>query len=166
MARLCCPPIAALLPTFWPVAPQRWRAPRWKEPTRVPVGHRYRTGIPWHDLPERYGHLEGRSQTVPAMVRQWRFHAGFRDYVRRCRQRVPDASTQRSCAHISIVPVPKKRWRGSSDRPLAWRTDDENPRGRRCARQSSRALAHGGAGSRCDAGRAVARRPRARRRDC
>src|SRR5262249_57685466 len=34
--------------------------------------------------------LEGCSQTVPAMVRKWRFHAGFRDYVPRCRQRVPD----------------------------------------------------------------------------
>jgi transposase len=37
-------------------------------------------------------------------------------------------------AHQHSAGAQKKR-RGLSDRPLAWRTDDENPRGRRCARQ-------------------------------
>ena len=54
------------------------------------VIYRYRKGIPWRDLPELRT-LEGCSQTVPAMVRKWRFHAGFCDYVPRCRQRVRDA---------------------------------------------------------------------------
>src|SRR5215831_18804108 len=55
------------------------------------VIYRYRTGIPWRDLPERYGHWKAVHRRYRAMVPKWGFHAGFRDYVQRCRQRVRDA---------------------------------------------------------------------------
>ena len=53
------------------------------------VIYRYRTGIPWRDLPERYGHWKA----VHRRYRRWCecFHAGFRDYVPRCRQGARDA---------------------------------------------------------------------------
>ena len=35
------------------------------------VVYRYRTGIPWRDLPERYGDWKATAQALPEMVRKW-----------------------------------------------------------------------------------------------
>ena len=110
------------------------------------VIYRYRTGIPWRDLPERYGHWKA----VHRRYRRWCKSGVFMQVFEIMSGDADDEFVMRdatSCAPISIVPAPKKRRRGPSDRPLTWRTDDENPHGRRCARQSSRALAHSRAGS-------------------
>src|SRR5262249_2396875 len=85
------------------------------------VIYRYRTGIPWRDLPERYGH--------------WK--AVHRRYRRWCESGV----------FMRVFEIMSR--------------DADNE----FVMLDARALAHGG-GSRCNAGRAIARRPRARSRDC
>src|ERR1700720_659773 len=69
------------------------------------VLYRYRAGIPWRDLPERFGD--------PIKIHT------------RC-------STAPSYAHISTAPALKKRWRRPGDRAQQRRIEHQNPRhGRR-----------------------------------
>ena len=42
------------------------------------VVYRYRTGVPWRDLPERYGDWKATHRALPPMVRKRRIRADFR----------------------------------------------------------------------------------------
>ena len=98
------------------------------------VIYRYRTGIPWRDLPERYGYWKAVHRRYRRWCESGVFMRVFEIMSRDADNEfvMLDATIVR--AHQHSAGAQKKR-RGLSDRPLAWRTDDENPRGRRCARQ-------------------------------
>ena len=51
---------------------------------------RFRAGVPWRDLPERFGYLEDRLPALQPMGQERRFRAGFQALGRRPRQRVHD----------------------------------------------------------------------------
>ena len=126
------------------------------------VIYRYRTGIPWRDLPERYGDWKADAQALPEMVRKRRFRARFSRLWRSMPMPSTCRSTRPASAPISTAPAPKKRRRGPSHRPIPRRADDQDPRHRRCARQPRGAVAHARPGRRYHSSRAVARPGRAR----
>jgi transposase len=81
------------------------------------VLYRYRTGMPWRDLPERFG--DGRQ--VHLRFSRW---AKTGVWERVFHHLAADADNEYAmCAPISIAPAPKKSRRGPGDRPLARRTE-------------------------------------------
>ena len=101
------------------------------------VLYRYRTGMPWRDLPERLG--DGRTCT-DASAAGLRLVCGRGSFS--TSQQTPTTnmrcSTARLYAPISIAPAPKKSRRRPGDRALARRTEHQDPYTGRCARQSAR----------------------------
>ena len=71
-------------------------------------------------------------------------------------------SIQPASAPTNIAQALKKRRRRSSHRQIPWRTDDQDPRHRRCARQPRGAVAHAGPSGRYHTGGSVARPSRTR----
>ena len=51
---------------------------------------RFRAGVPWRDLPERFGGLEDRLSALQPMGQERRFRACFQAPGQRSRQRVHD----------------------------------------------------------------------------
>ncbi len=51
---------------------------------------RFRAGIAWRDLPERFGRLEDHLSALQPMGQERRFQAGFQAVGQRSRQRVHD----------------------------------------------------------------------------
>ena len=119
--------------------------------------YRYRTGIPWRDLPERYGAWKPTHKRY----RRWCGKRSVRAHFSRLWRWRPTRSTCRSIqpasAPTNIAPAPKKTRRGPSHRTIPWRLDDQNPRHCRCARQPRGAIAHSRSGRRYHAGRTLAR---------
>src|SRR5262245_36460398 len=109
------------------------------------VIYRYRTGIPWRDLPERYGHWKA----IHRRYRRWGERGVFGQIFKML---AIDADTEYMMIDATIVRAhqhsagaQKKRRRDSSDWPLTWRADDQDPRRRRCARQPGCFIADAGA---------------------
>jgi transposase len=104
------------------------------------VLYRYRTGIPWRDLPARFGDWKivhqrfGRWAESGVFERIFKLLASDHDneYM------MIDATIVR--AHQHSAGARKKR--PASDRPIARRTDYQNSRTRRCPGQSRRVDAH------------------------
>src|ERR1700730_1889349 len=101
------------------------------------VLYRYRTGMPWRDLPERFG--DGTK--VHLRFSRW---AKSGVWERVFRHLAADADNEYAmidstlCAPTSIAPAPKKSWRGPSDRALTRRTEHQDPCAGRRAGQSDR----------------------------
>lgn len=109
---------------------------------------RYRAGIPWRDLPERFGDWKIVYQRYSRWAKRGVFARIFKllasdhdnEYM------MIDATIVR--AHQHSAGARKKR--PASDRPIPRRTDNQNPRARRCLGQSGRTDANAGTGPRSD----------------
>src|SRR3984893_5733891 len=121
---------------------------------------RYRAGIPWRDLPERFGDWKEVYQRFSRWAKSGVFERIFKllasdhdnEYM------MIDATIVR--AHQHSAGARKKR--RTSDRPIPWRTDDQNPCPRRCLGQSGQIDAYAGTGPRSGLRRAIDRRCRSR----
>src|SRR6202162_6193416 len=121
---------------------------------------RYRAGVPWRDLPERFGGWKIVYQRFNRWAKSGVFERIFKllasdhdnEYM------MIDATIVR--AHQHSAGAQKKR--RASDRPIPRRTDDQNPRARRCLGQSGQIDAHAGAGPRSGLRGAIDRQRRYR----
>src|SRR5262249_33107322 len=112
------------------------------------VLYRFRAGVPWRDLPGRFGDWKIVYQRFNRWSKSRIFERIFKvlasdhdnEYM------MIDATIVR--AHQHSAGARKKR--RTSDRPIPRRTDNQDSRPRRCARQSGRCDAHAGSGSRFD----------------
>src|SRR5438093_1772162 len=128
------------------------------------VLYRYRTGIPWRDLPARFGDWKivhqrfGRWAKSGVIERIFKLLASDLDneYM------MIDATIVR--AHQHSAGARKKRSAG--DRPIARRTDHQDSRARRCVGQPRRVDAHPRPGPRPRLRRATDRQRRAAGFDC
>src|SRR5215213_4017818 len=105
------------------------------------VLYRFRTGVPWRDLPERFG----CGVKVQTRFSRWA-KAGVWERV--FQHVAADADNeyamidstivraQPSCGLISTRPAPPKTGRGSGHRPQQGRADHQDPRVGGCAWQS------------------------------
>src|SRR6266581_224355 len=101
------------------------------------VLYRYRAGIPWRDLPERFGDWKIVHQRFGRWAKSGVFERFFKllasdhdnEYM------MIDATIVRAHQHSSGA----RKKRRASDRPLARRIDHQDPRARRCPGQSRRA---------------------------
>src|SRR5450432_542150 len=90
------------------------------------VLYRYRAGIPWRDLPERFGDWKN----VHRRFSRWA-EAGVWERV--FQHLAADADNEYAMIDSTIVRAhqhsagAKKRWRGPGDRALARRIEHENP---------------------------------------
>src|SRR5882724_1357448 len=108
------------------------------------VIYRYRAGIPWRDLPERFGDWKIVYQRFSRWAKSGVFARIFKllasdhdsEYM------MIDATIVR--AHQHSAGAQKKR--PASDRPIPRRADDQNPRACRCLGQSGRTDADAGTG--------------------
>src|SRR5712671_1249547 len=104
------------------------------------VLYRFRTGCPWRDLPERFGHWKAVHQRFSRWAKSGVFARIFKllasDYDNE--YMMIDATIIR--AHQHSAGARKKRRAG--DRPIPRRIDDQNPRARRCPWQPRRVNAH------------------------
>src|SRR5262245_14882274 len=95
-----------------------------------------RTGMPWRDLPERYGALHNSLQSVQPLVSPGHLEAHLRRVgIEISRQLVSDRQHDRESP-----PLSQRRKRGgekSGDRHQPGRPDDENPRDRRQQRSAA-----------------------------
>ena len=100
------------------------------------VLYRFRTGMPWRDLPARLGHWKSVHQRFSRWAKSGVFDRIFRllasdadnEYM------MIDATIVR--AHQHSAGARKKR--SASHRPIPWRAEHQNPRARRRVRQSVR----------------------------
>src|SRR4051812_42708354 len=128
------------------------------------VLYRYRAGIPWRDLPERFGDWKKvhtrfcRWAKTGVWERIFRHLAGEADNE----YAMIDSTVVRAHQH-SAGAVKRRRRRG--DRAQQRRPEHEDPRPGRRARQPDRVRALAGAGARPGGGRRAAARPRRRRAD-
>ena len=101
------------------------------------VLYRYRAGIPWRDLPERFGDWKN----IHRRFSRWAESGVWERIFRRLAE---DADNEYAMLDSTIVRAhqhsagAQKRRRGPGDRPLARRAEHQNPCPRRCARQSNR----------------------------
>src|SRR5438270_10341020 len=117
------------------------------------VLYRYRAGIAWRDLPERFGDWKTVYQRFSRWAKSGVFERIFKllasdhdnEYM------MIDATIVR--AHQHSAGARKKR--RASDRPIPRRTNHQNSRPCRCSRQSRRFDAHAGASPRSDLRRAA-----------
>ena len=124
---------------------------------------RFRAGIPWRDLPERFGDWKIVYQRFNRWAKSGVFERVFKllsddhdnEYM------MIDATIVRAHQHSAGA---QKRGR-ASHRPIPRRIDHQNPRGCRCPRQSRRDHAQPGPGSRSDLRRSSDRSPRSPRSD-
>jgi transposase len=109
------------------------------------VLYRFRTGCPWRDLPERFGHWKSVHQRFSRWAKSGVFERIFRhlasdhdnEYM------MIDATIIR--AHQHSAGARKKR--RASHRQIARRIEHQNPRARRCLGQSFQPDADTGAGA-------------------
>jgi transposase len=103
------------------------------------VLYRYRTGMPWRDLPERFGDgvqvhrrfSRWAKSGVWEKVFQYLAAAADNDYA------MIDSTIVRAHQHSAGA---KKRRRGRGDRAIAWRTEHEDLNPGRCAGKPGRFL--------------------------
>ena len=77
------------------------------------VLYRYRTGIPWRDLPAAFRRLEDRAPALQPMGKERRFRANFQVVGKRSRQRIHDDR----CHHRARSST--QRWRAKKNGPQA-----------------------------------------------
>ena len=124
---------------------------------------RFRAGVPWRDLPERFGDWKIVYQRFNRWAKSGVFERVFKllsddhdnEYM------MIDATIVRAHQHSAGA---QKRGR-ASHRPIPRRIDHQNPRGCRRPRQSRRDHAQPGPGSRSDLRRSSDRSPRSPRPD-
>ena len=110
---------------------------------------RFRAGIPWRDLPERFGEWKIVYQRFNRWAKSGVFERVFKllasdhdnEYM------MIDATIVRAHQHSAGA---KKKSRCASHRPIPRRIDHQNSRARRCPRQSCRGDAQPGPRSRSD----------------
>src|SRR4030081_2254995 len=102
------------------------------------VLYRYRTGIPWRDLPARFGDWRIVHQRFSRWAKSGVFDRVFKLLASDPDNELHDDRRYNCFALISTAPAREKK-RLASDRPIARRTDHQNSRARRCSRQSGRA---------------------------
>ena len=111
------------------------------------VIYRYRTGIPWRDLPERYGHWKTTHRRYRRWCESGVFQRVFEDVGARRRQRIHDDRRD----HRARAPAQRRRSKKDGEDQAIGRSrgglTHEDPRPRRCARQSRRAVADARAGA-------------------
>jgi transposase len=99
------------------------------------VLYRYRTGMPWRDLPERFGD----GVKVHRRFSRW---AKSGVWERMFQYLAADADNEYAMIDSTIVRAhqhsagAKKRRRGRGDRAIAWRTEHQDPCPGRCAGKS------------------------------
>ena len=99
------------------------------------VLYRYRAGLPWRDLPERFGDPD----TVHTRFSRWGKERGLEEGFRNPGRRrdneyaMIDSTIVRAHEHSAGA---RKKGRGSSHRALARRVEHQNPRHRRCTRHA------------------------------
>src|SRR6267378_5815540 len=110
------------------------------------VLYRYRAGIPWRDLPERFGDWKIVHQRFGRWAKNGVFERIFKMLA-------SDHDNEYMMIDATIVrahqPAREKK-RRASDWPIPRRTDHQDSRPCRCAQQSGRGDAHAGAGPRSD----------------
>src|SRR5664279_4670717 len=112
------------------------------------VLYRYRAGVPWRDLPERFGDWKIVYQRFNRWAKSGVFERIFKllasdhdnEYM------MIDATIVRA-TNIALAREKKRR---AIDRPIPRRANDQNPRARRCLGQSRRIDAHARTGPRSD----------------
>src|ERR1700681_4365099 len=106
--------------------------------------YRFRTGIPWRDLPVRFDYWKSTHQRFSRWAKSGVFERIFQLLA-------SDADNEYMMIDATIVrntaPARKKRGR-PSHRPIARRIDHENPRSRRRLGQPRQSDAHGRPGPR------------------
>ena len=119
------------------------------------VLYRYRAGIPWRDLPERFGDPE----TIHTRFSRWAKSGVWEKVFKHLSD---DADNEYAMIDSTIVRAHqhgagarKKGWR-SSHWALARRVEHQNPRHRRCAWQSDRLSSHQWSGARSGGSRCLA----------
>jgi transposase len=104
------------------------------------VLYRYRTGIPWRDLPARFRRLEDRASALQSMGEERRFRAHFQVVGKRSRQRIhDDRCYQRARSSAQRRRAKKTARKRSADLAVDCH---QNSRARRCLGQSRRVDAH------------------------
>src|ERR1700684_3119923 len=95
------------------------------------VLYRYRAGIPWRDLPERFGPWKN----VHTRFSRWAEGSVWRKLFEAL---AADADNEYAMIDSTIVRAhqhsagAKKRRRGRGDRAIAWRTEHQDPHSGRC----------------------------------
>ena len=112
------------------------------------VLYRYRAGIPWRDLPERFGDWKIVHQRFSRWAKSGVFSRIFKELAsdHDNEYMMIDATIVRAHQHSARA----RKKRRASDRSIARRTDDQNPRPGRCPRQSGRGDTYTGASPRSD----------------
>ena len=105
------------------------------------VLYRFRTGIPWRDLPARFGYWKSVHQRFSRWAKSGVFARIFQLLASEADNEymMIDATIVRAHQHSAGA---QKR-RRPSYRPIAWRIDNENSRPRRRLGQSRQSDAHG-----------------------
>jgi transposase len=104
------------------------------------VLYRFRTGCPWRDLPERFGTWSNVHQRFGRWAKSGVFARIFNLLASDHDNDMIDATIVR--AHQHSVGARKKRF--ARNREIARRIEHQNPRARRCVRQSLQPDAHSG----------------------
>ena len=110
------------------------------------VLYRYRAGIPWRDLPERFGHWKNVHTRFSRWTKAGVWAKIFQHLAGEADNEYAMIDSTIVRAHQHSAGAAKKRWRGG-DRAQQRRPDDENPRQGRCAGQPDRVCAFAGAGA-------------------
>ena len=105
--------------------------------------YRFRTGMPWRDLPVRFGYWKSTHQRFGRWAKGGVFERIFKllasdpdnEYM------MIDATIIRARQHSAGA----QKKRRTSHRPITRRIDHQNPRSRRCLGQSRQFDAHAGA---------------------
>ena len=121
------------------------------------VLYRYRTGIPWRDLPERFG----CGVKIQTRFSRW---AKTGVWERVFRHLAADADNEYAMIDSTIVRAHQhaagapKSWTRPGDRAQQGRADHQDPRAGGCARQSGRLSSHRRSGARSGWSRCLAAR--------
>ena len=128
------------------------------------VLYRYRAGVPWRDLPERFGDWKNVHQRFSRWAKTGVWERVFQHLA-------VDADNEYAMIDSTIVRAhqhstgAKKRWLEPSHRALARRTEHEDPRFGRRSRQSAPILADRRRSARSGRGRPPAARHAGRHAD-
>ena len=117
------------------------------------VVYRYRAGIPWRDLPDRFGNWKIGYQRFNRWAKTGVFERIFKLLASDHDNEYMMIDTTIVRAHQHSAGAQKKR--RASDWPITWRAEHQNSRSRRCSRQSRRIDTHAWTGIRSRLHRAV-----------
>jgi transposase len=98
------------------------------------VLYRYRAGIPWRDLPERFGDWKNTHRRFSRWAKKGVWQKLFEHLAADADNEYAMIDSTIVRAHQHSAGAPKKRCR-SGDRSQQGRVEHEDSRARRCARQ-------------------------------